>query len=296
MEAKKEFIERYSKLTNFEEFMNINQEYLRSSVRVNTLKISIQEFKKKFPHLEQVPWCKEGFYIKGYGIGNTPEHFLGYFYVQEAASMIPPVVLDPQPGEMILDMAAAPGSKTTQMAAMMENTGLIIANESELSRLTPLSTNLERCGASNTLVVRYKGEHMKGLQFDKILLDAPCSGIGTIRKSPGTLQIYNVNMIKKLANVQRKLITNAWSLLQPGGTLVYSTCTLEPEENEGIISYALTNLPGARIEPIKLTIKRSPAIQEFEGTIYHQDVKHCLRIWPQDNNSEGFFVAKLRKE
>lgn len=295
MEAKESFIKRYSELTDYKEFMKINKEKLRSSLRVNTLKTSIKEIQQRFTNLEQIPWCKEGFYIKGYGLGNTKEHFLGYFYIQEAASMIPPIVLNPQEGEIILDMAAAPGSKTTQLAAMMNNTGLIIANESELSRLTPLSTNLERCGVSNTIVIRSKGEHIKNFTFDKILLDAPCSGIGTIRKSPGTLQIYNPNMIRKLASVQRKLMINAWKLLKPGGTLVYSTCTLEPEENEEIIDYAIKEL-GAKIEPIKLNIKRSLAVQEFEGKTYHPDIKHCLRIWPQDNDSEGFFVAKLRKE
>ncbi len=294
MEPKASFIKRYSTLTDFPVFMNVNKQPLRISLRVNTLKISIEGMKKRFS-LEQIPWCKEGFFVKGYTIGNTLEHFLGYIYIQEAASMIPPVVLEAQPEEFVLDISAAPGSKTTQLAAMMRNTGLLIANDASIPRLKPLVVNLERCGVSNVITTLMRGERIKGITFDRILVDAPCSGVGTIRRSPKTLEIYNPNMIKKLAHMQKKLLTNAWTLLKPGGTLVYSTCTLEPEENEAVIDHAIRTFPDAHVEEIHLPLQRSPAILEFEGTTYHNSIQKCLRIWPQDNNTEGFFVAKLTK-
>lgn len=296
MNVKENFKQRYCALTDYDTFMEINKKPLRASLRVNTLKTTVSEITKRFPNLEPVPWCKEGFYIKGYGVGNTSEHFLGYFYLQEAASMLPPLVLDAQPDDTVLDMAAAPGSKTTQIAAMMQNTGLIVANDYPINRLKALEVNMERCGVTNAIITRMYGQAIKGITFDKILLDAPCSGIGTIRKSPKTLDIYNPGMSKKLAGVQKRMINSAWNILNKNGTLVYSTCTLEPEENEAVISYALENLKGIKIEKINLPLKRSPPVMAFEGQTYHEDVKHVLRIWPQDNDSEGFFVAKLTKE
>lgn len=303
------FIERYSKLTDFETFKACSLTYLRKSIRVNTLKISVKELVQRLEknwQLTPIPWCSEGFWIehKGTGdekrrdIGNLLEHSLGYIYVQEAASMIPPVVLAPEDNELIVDMCAAPGSKTTQIAQMMHNTGLLIANDYDIDRLKALSINCERCGVSNLVITRMQGQQFKHVtqQFDRILVDAPCSGTGTIRKSYKTLLMWNPTMVQRLSMLQKKLITTAFNLLKPGGVMVYSTCTLEPEEDEAVVSHLLETCPDARCEPINLNIKRSPTVTEFEGTVYHKDVRNCLRIWPQDNDTEGFFVAKIRKQ
>ena len=153
MEFKKPFLQRYEKLTDIDEFIKFCKLPLRKSLRVNTLKTSIKRIKESF-ELEQVPWCNEGFFVKGYAIGNSPEHFLGYIYIQEAASTIPPVVLAPKKGDIILDMCSSPGSKTTQLAAMMENKGIIVANENSYQRAKPLAMNLERLGVSNTAIDR----------------------------------------------------------------------------------------------------------------------------------------------
>ncbi|MEK6940902.1 MAG: RsmB/NOP family class I SAM-dependent RNA methyltransferase [Nanoarchaeota archaeon] len=294
MILKNSFIERYKELTNFDEFMEINNIPLRNSLRVNTLKTTVKDMKARFM-MKQVPWCDEGFFLESFALGNTPEHFMGYMYIQEAASMIPPVVLAPKEGDIILDIAAAPGSKTTQIAALTKNTGLIIANDVTVDRLKPLSVNLERCGVSNAVVTFNRGERIRGMQFDRILVDAPCSGIGAIRKSPKTIQMYNVNIIKKLAIQQKKLLYNSWKLLKKDGVLVYSTCTLEPEENEGVVDYLLENFDDVSVEKINLNIKSSKTVEEFNGVEYSSEVKKCLRIWPQDNDTEGFFVAKLKK-
>ncbi|MDP2974215.1 MAG: NOL1/NOP2/sun family putative RNA methylase, partial [Candidatus Diapherotrites archaeon] len=241
------------------------------------------------------PWCKEGFWTEGYALGNTLEHFLGYIYIQGAASMIPPVVLNPEGGDLVLDLCASPGSKTSQMAAMMNNKGLIVANDNKIVRLKPLTINLQRCGVSNSVLTLMEGRWFKDYSFDKILVDAPCSGIGTISKSLKTIQMWNPHVSKKMAGIQRQLLCTAFESLNENGTLVYSTCTLEPEENEGVINSFLERYDSARLEKISLEIKKGKTVEEFEGESYNPEVKKCLRIWPQDNNTEGFFVAKIRK-
>src|SRR3989344_6475264 len=197
MEYKKTFEERYSELTNLKELKEAFSKPLRKSIRINTIKTSVEEIKKRLKNITPIPWCKEGFYIerKEIAVGKLKEHFLGYFYVQEAASMIPPLILNPKKKEMVLDMAAAPGSKTTQIASIMKNKGVIIANDIKWDRISALSMNLQRCGITNTIITINKGENFPDIKFDKILLDAPCSGTGTIQKSPRTLQIYNQEMI-----------------------------------------------------------------------------------------------------
>src|SRR3989338_3444994 len=302
IEFKENFIERYSKLTDWETFKRYSLSFLRKSIRVNTLKTDVNaltERLKKDWTLKKIPWCKEGFWIEGIrrDIGNLPEHVLGYIYVQEAASMIPPVVLNPQEGEIVLDMAAAPGSKTTQMVQQMKNKGIIVANDISHDRLASLGVNLQRCGAANTIMTMMLGYKFRYFtnKFDKILLDAPCSGTGSIRKSVKTIYMWNPDMIKRIAGQQKQLIKTAFNLLKEKGTMVYSTCTLEPEENEGAVDYLLNKFENAKIEKISLKIKRSPAVLEFEGKKYNKEIKNCLRIWPQDNDTEGFFVAKIKK-
>ena len=260
----------------------------------------VNELKKRLEKnwaLEQVPWCREGFWIKDvYGLGNTLEHFLGYIYIQESASMIPPVVLDAREHENVLDLCSSPGSKTTQIAAMMKNTGMIIANDNRQIKLKILNLNLERCGVLNNTVTLRDGAMFNNKIFDRVLVDAPCSGIGTIRKSLDTLKIYNPHMSIKFANVQKKLITAGFNCLKEKGVLVYSTCTLEPEEDEMVVDYLLDKFDNARLESIELDIKRSEPVMEYGKMKFNDDIKKCLRIWPQDNDTEGFFVAKIRKK
>ncbi len=298
MEWKQKFLERYKELTDIDKFLEYSLKPLRKSIRVNTLKTSVREIKKRIPNLKQIPWCEEGLWLEGEAIGNLPEHFLGYIYLQEAASMIPPEALQPEEQDSILDLCASPGSKTTQTAAKMKNNGLIIANDNQISRLKPLQINLQRCGVTNTVITLMEGRWFKNYpkKFDKIMVDAPCSGIGTIRKSLQTIQWWNPNFIKQMAGLQKQLLETAFNLLKEDGTLVYSTCTLEPEENEGVIHNLLSAYENAKLEKINLEIKSSEPVLEFEGQAYNPEIKKCLRIWPQDNDTEGFFVAKIRKK
>ena len=305
IEFKPKFIERYTKLTDFELFKKYSLKFLRRSIRVNTLKISVAELKKRLSNnweLTQISWCKEGFWIEHKGeekrrdIGNLAEHSLGYFFVQESASMIPPIVLEPEQGEFVLDMCASPGAKATQIAQYMKNKGVLIANDFRTDRIKALGLNVQRMGITNCLITMMQGRFFRGFKFDRILIDAPCSGTGTIRKSLKTLRIWNPVMIKRLAGTQRQLIETGFDNLKNGGILVYSTCSLEPQENEGVVDFLLTKYPDARLEKIELKgIKRSKPVMEFNGKKFSKEVSKCLRIWPQDNDSEGFFVAKIKK-
>ncbi len=299
MEFKEKFVRKYASLTDIERFLEFSLKDIRKSIRINTLKISVSELKKRLAgyKLTQIPWCKEGFFVEGprTDLGNLREHQLGYFYIQEAASMIPPIVLDPRGGEIVLDACAAPGSKTTQMACMMENKGVIIANDIKPDRLTALATNLQRCGVSNAVLTKSWAEAIN-MKFDKILLDAPCSGTGTIRKSLKTIKIWNPNMYKKLAGVQKKLICHCFDLLKKDGIMVYSTCSISPEENEEVVDFLLGMYNNAKLEKINLNIKRSKAITENNGKKLSKEIEKCLRIWPQDNDTSGFFVAKIKRD
>lgn len=308
LKLKPEFVKRYTELLGqegFDCYEDYSNRYIRKSIRVNTLKISIEDLKKRLENewiLEQVPWCKEGFWIKyrhgtRYDVGNLPEHQLGYIYVQDAASMIPPVVLKPKKNSLVLDMCAAPGSKTSQLAQYMENTGLLVANDFQGKRLSSLGINLQRCGVHNAMISRMDGSRIKkqGDGFDYIFVDAPCSGTGTMRRNPKIAAMWSPGFVKRMVAVQKQLAFKAFEILKPGGIMVYSTCTLEPEEDENIVDLILKKFEDSQILDIDLDIKRSPAILSFDGKDYDPLVEKCLRIYPQDNDSEGFFVAKIRK-
>jgi len=305
IEFKKGFEERYSALTDWEKFSKICCCYLRRSIRVNTLKISVVALKKRLKdrfNLTSIPWCKQGFWIEHKegrrDIGNTIEHALGYYYVQEAVSMVPPLVLKPKPGSVVLDMCASPGSKTTQIAAMMKNKGVLFANDYKGMRLAPLGINLNRCGVTNSIVTLMHGQWFDKVKqkFDYVLVDAPCSGTGTVRKSLKTLRIWNPGMVKKLSYTQKRLIETGFNLLKKGGVLVYSTCSLEPEEDEGVVDSLLKKFDNAKVEKVKLSgLKTGKAVLSFNDIEYDKQVKNCLRIWPQDNDTEGFFVVRIKK-
>ncbi len=256
-------------------------------------------------------------------LGRSIEHLLGYYYVQELASMLSIIALAPKLNELILDLCASPGSKTSQMASQMQNTGTIIANDVNIGRIQILASNLERCGVTNTIITRDDGIrlceklNLEGLKFDKILLDAPCSGEGTMRGSPKTCLMWNPNTIKSLSKLQKKLFKNAFEILKNNGEIVYSTCTHAPEENEEVVDFALKEFGDKiKIEEINLPIKCRPGLLgwasdfarlnpegKFEksergrelGGEYSKKVKLSCRIYPQDNNTEGFFIAKFRR-
>lgn len=314
-EMKPLFKERMQKLLGeeFETYEKILKKPIVKSIRCNTLKISPEELKQK---LEKKGWkisspwkdypevmIVENDLMPG-ELGRSLEHLLGYYYVQELASMLPVISLSPKPHERILDLCASPGSKTTQAAAMMKNTGNIIANEVSIGRIIILCSNLERCAVANTIVTKKEGaafcqkvlKYNPELKFDKILVDAPCSGEGTLRSTPKTYSLWNINTVKSLSTLQKRLFKEAFKTLKVGGEIIYSTCTHAPEENEEVVSEILDYFKDAiEILPTNLPIKTREGIAKWGEKEYNEKVKKCSRIYPQDNDTEGFFVSKFKK-
>ncbi len=300
-------IERWKRIFGEElsAFLDAIKKPLKPSIRVNTLKISPDDMIKLLQErgiaFESIPWCKCGFWLlncEEESIGNFWEHFAGLIYIQEASSMIPAEVLAPSPYECVLDLAAAPGSKTTQMAQIMENKGAIVANDISFKRLKALTNNIERMGVVNVVVTCMDGRRFGRLfpgKFDKVLVDAPCSAEGTIRKSYKAIYNWHEWAYKKLSETQKALLISAYKSLKPEGVVVYSTCTFSPEENEAVVSYILENY-NAVTEEVEINgLNPSPPIMEWEGVTFHPDVKRCIRIYPHKNEVGGFFIAKIRK-
>ena len=311
-ELKPLFIERMQKLLgkDFNSYLKILEKEPARSLRCNTLKISIEELKKRFKEKKwkfSQPFNEnpEVFIIESElepgELGRSLEHQLGYYYIQEIASMLPIIALNPKPEEILLDLCSSPGSKTTQAAAKMKNTGTIIANEVSFGRIKILSSNLQRCGVTNSIITKKDGITLckrlekEKIKFDKILVDAPCSGEGTIRSTPKTCKMWNPKTIKSLSKLQKALVSSAIKILKPNGELIYSTCTHSPEENEEIVDFILKNFPEMKIEKINLPIKCRQGITKWEEKEYEEDAKHSCRIYPQDANTEGFFISKFRK-
>jgi NOL1/NOP2/sun family putative RNA methylase len=286
---------------SFDDFIAACQRPLRRSIRVNTLKITVEDFLLLVApydwQLTPVPWCAEGFWIEREDdellpLGSTAEHLSGLFYIQEASSMLPVAALfsgDEIPSR-VMDVAAAPGSKTTQIAAKMGNRGSILANEFSASRVKVLHANISRCGIANVALTHFDGRVFGAAlpeSFDAILLDAPCSGEGVVRKDPDALKNWSHASNLDIAATQRELIDSAFHALRPGGTLVYSTCTLNRDENESVIAWLLEKYPqSVDIDSLATLFNTAGDALTPEG---------FLHVFPQIYDCEGFFVARLRK-
>lgn len=230
-------------------------------------------------------------------LGKTIEHILGEYYIQSLSSMIPPVILNPNEDDIVLDLCAAPGSKSTQLAEIMNNKGTLIANEVSQERVRTLIFNVERMRLLNTGIVHQKGEWLGRFytaHFDKILVDAPCSGLGIIQKKNEVNNWWSVERANALGELQLKLLVSAIKMAKVGGEIVYSTCTLTPEENESVINKVLNKYP-VELEEIDLPIPSRPGFDSYDDLIFHPSITKTRRIIPWESNSEGFFVAKLKK-
>ena len=284
---------------NIKDLIEYSNKPLRPSIRVNTLKITVSELipilESKGFQLHPIPWCNDGFWISNgpiESLGNSVEHLQGLFYIQEASSMLPPIALFSEQSDftMVLDMAAAPGSKTTQIAATMKNNGLLVANEYSSSRVKMLHANLVRMGVTNSAITHFDaevfGEYLFET-FDAILLDAPCGGEGTVRKDPDALKNWSLADVEAIATKQKQLICSAFESLNVGGTLVYSTCTLSRQENQEVCLH-LQETYGNAVEFVKLE-------NLFTGCQQALTEEGFLHVWPQIFDSEGFFIAKIKK-
>ncbi|MCD6473304.1 MAG: RsmB/NOP family class I SAM-dependent RNA methyltransferase [Thermoplasmata archaeon] len=281
-------------LPDYEKFF-ISPEW--KSIRVNTLKIDKEDLLQKIDfEVKQIEWYEHGLWAKG-EISKTLEYYMGYYHIQEAGSMIPPLFLplEEDKKSVVIDACAAPGSKTTQMAMMMENKGVIIANDVNIKRIRALVHNVQKAGAMNVVITNQDARRFDlNSQADYVLLDAPCTASGKIAKIESIVKKWNYARIKAMARKQKKLVEGAYKVLKKDGIMVYSTCSIEPEENEEVIDFAVKNF---NLEPEKFKIKglkTRNGIKKWNGKEY-EGADKCVRVWPQDNQTEGFFICRLRK-
>lgn len=246
-----------------------------------------------------VPWCADAFELDGDAppLGRCLEHLLGGFYVQAKATTLAVEALGPQPGHTVLDMAAAPGGKTTQIAAAMRNTGLLLANDSQRSRLPALVGNIERCGVANTVVSHAPGamlaRHFDNF-FDRVLLDAPCSGDGIVNKNLGMLRYWSPEEACNKGNQQKGLLRAAFHMLKPGGIMVYSTCSLSLEENEDVLAGLMHKYPG-QVEFLPVEGIESAPLPPGPAAPYPEALQRVVRVWPHRHTTEGACLARIRK-
>ncbi|MDZ7373853.1 MAG: RsmB/NOP family class I SAM-dependent RNA methyltransferase [candidate division KSB1 bacterium] len=287
-------------IPDFETFLEALKRPVPVHVRVNTLKTNPPELEARLRALGATvspePLNPLVWRISGLSsIGRQLEYLLGFYHPQGLTSTLPGLELDPRPGEFVLDMCAAPGGKTSQLAAQMGNDGLILANDVSLARVATLKTNLERLGVLNTITRVGPAQAIpKKYTFDRILLDAPCSGLGAWRQGLAAPMGRFPERILRVSRLQRELILRAFDLLKPGGVLVYSTCTFAPEENEAVVDWLLQRRPSAEILPLTTPAGRE-GLREWSGSHFDPQLERTRRFYPHDVDSWGFFIAKIGK-
>ena len=283
-----------------------NEEARPVTIRTNTIKTKRRDLAKILIHrgvnCEPIgEWSKVGLkiYDSQVPIGATPEYLAGHYILQSPSSFLPVMALCPQPGERVLDMAASPGGKTTYIAQLMKNSGVLFANDLKKERLKSLTANIQRLGIKNCIVTNYDGRYydktMKG--FDRVLLDSPCSGLGVISRDPSIKAQKTYNEIMKLSHLQKQLILAAIDCCdfksKTGGYIVYSTCSITVEENEAVIDYALKHRY-VKLVDTGLEVGNE-GLYKYKERRYHPSLKLTKRIYPHTHNMDGFFVAKLKK-
>ncbi|KAG7836996.1 hypothetical protein KL943_001035 [Ogataea angusta] len=289
------------------EFFEANEIHRPVTIRTNTLVTRRRELAQtlvnKGVNLQPIgPWTKVGLQVfdSQVPIGATPEYLAGHYILQAASSFLPVMALDPQENERILDMAAAPGGKTTYISALMKNTGCVFANDANKARTKSLIANIHRLGCTNTVVCNYDAREFPKVigGFDRVLLDAPCSGTGVIAKD----QNVKVNRTEKdfiqIPHLQKQLLLSAIDSVDAhsatGGVIVYSTCSVAVEENEAVVDYALRKRPNVKLVETGLAIGK-PGFTSYRGKQFNQKVSLTRRYYPHAYNVDGFFVAKFQK-
>ena len=307
----KEFVQRLQMLLPKDRLDSVLDSFFRqkqATFRINTLKNSVDgsvhELKKQGFLLEEVTWMPGAFVLKNRdlpALQETENYKRGELYIQNLSSMLPVILLNPQPGETVLDMTAAPGSKTTQIAMHMQGQGVLIANDNHRQRFFKMKSILGQQGVQNIQISCKYGESFGKTHpgfFDKILLDAPCSTEGRFSMAdPDSFRYWKPSKCKEMARKQKRLILSAVESLKPGGVLVYSTCTFAPEENEEVLNWMLQKVgPQIAFEKINLPFANiQMPLTEWEGKLFSEEIQHAVRILP-DESMECFFVAKMIKQ
>lgn len=285
------FSDRYRKLG-----WEIAEPQVKQAIRVNAANTQketvISRLKSQGVELQKIPFLEDGYWIKKskFSLGATPEYLLGLYSIQEAASQIPATLFKGLEGLQVLDACAAPGGKTVQLADLMRNTGVLIALDVKRRRLTALSNHLERCRVENTIVYNLDARKASRLnmKFTRILLDIPCSG--NFATDSDWFNRRTIKDVERNAGMQKEIISEALKILEDDGELVYSTCSLEPEENESNINWAIRTF---NVEVVNVDCFGEKAAIEVFGEKLDNSIEGCRRIWP--GSTQGFFVCKLRK-
>ncbi|MFX3647413.1 MAG: RsmB/NOP family class I SAM-dependent RNA methyltransferase [Paenibacillus sp.] len=305
------FAERMERLLGdeFEQFMKSYEQSPHAGLRVNTLKISMEQFDEIAPFdLRPIPWCETGFYVPhGVKPGLHPYYHAGLYYIQEPSAMAPVELLQVEPGDRVLDLCAAPGGKTTQIAAKLQGKGVLVTNDIHAERTKALAKNVELYGVRNAVVLNESPERIANAfphYFDKVLIDAPCSGEGMFRKDEDMVKSWEHHSVEKCVLMQRDILETAARLLAPGGTIVYSTCTFAPEENEAMIAEFLNVNRDFVVRDISEEAGFAPGRPEWvrqmmpEKADETKDVldltRGTARLWPHLLEGEGHYVAVLQ--
>ncbi len=301
MKLPAEFLEKMKKLLQdeYEEFVKSYELPRYYGLRVNSLKVSVEDFLKISPfELEPIAWTYDGFYYReGENPGKHPYYYAGLYYIQEPSAMLPGAIIDAKPGENVLDLCAAPGGKTVQMAAAMKGKGLLVANDINSDRVKALVKNIELCGVSNAIVTNDTPQNLSrkfGNFFDKILVDAPCSGEGMFRKDEDAAKSWEKFKCDLCSGMQRDILSYAHEMLKPGGYLVYSTCTFSPEENEQIIAEFLEKHREYELVDVPKTAGIADGRPWWADN--NPELKKTARLWPHKVKGEGHFVALMHKK
>uniref|UniRef100_A0A672P305 SAM-dependent MTase RsmB/NOP-type domain-containing protein n=1 Tax=Sinocyclocheilus grahami TaxID=75366 RepID=A0A672P305_SINGR len=288
------------------DFLEANEIHRPVTIRTNTLKTRRRDLAQALinrgVNLDPLgKWSKVGLviYDSSVPVGATPEYLSGQYMLQGASSFLPVMALSPQEGELVLDMSSAPGGKTTYMAQLMRNTGMIVANDANADRLKSVVGNIHRLGVTNAVICNYDGRQFPKVMggFDRVLLDAPCSGTGVISKDPGVKTGKDEADILRSAHLQKELILSAIDSVNAdsptGGYLVYCTCSIMVEENEWVVDYALKKR-NVKLVSTGLDFGKEGFIR-FKERRFHPSLKLSRRFYPHSHNMDGFFVAKLKK-
>ncbi len=297
-ELPKSFLEKMQNILGeeYEDFLASYEQPRNFGLRVNGDKISPREFEQLSEfHLTRIPWTENGYYYEAQDApARHPFYYAGLYYLQEPSAMTPASRLPVHPGERVLDLCAAPGGKATELGARLHGQGVLVANDISASRAKALLKNLEISGVSNAFVTNEVPAKLAAEFpefFDKILVDAPCSGEGMFRKDPDVAKVWDVQKPLNCAKQQKEIISRAAQMLAPGGQLLYSTCTFSPEENEEVIAYLLESRGDMEV----LEMEGYEGFSQGFATEEHPELSRCVRIWPHHMNGEGHFVALLRK-
>jgi 16S rRNA (cytosine1407-C5)-methyltransferase len=286
----------------------------RTTIRLNNLQEDPKHTYKVLTQtrgwkLQEIKGLEDTYFVNNRDkseVADTQEYEEGKFYIQDLSSILSIYILDPKEDDDILDLAAAPGSKTTLISALTDNQARIVANDIDQERIGRLNNVLHQFGAKNVKVTNKDGNLLGRIypnHFDRVILDAPCSGEGRIYLAGrNPLRFWSIKMVNAMVKKQKKLIESAFEALSIGGTLVYSTCTLEPDENEGVVTHLLNKYDNARMEEIEfvkdleplLTDKITEGITKWSGNTYHQEVAKSVRIIPSPEMM-GFYIAKITK-